>query len=224
MMKRTMLWMVAGLLVAQAAYAEDEAGAEKNWWGGVSAKYWMVNYNSPSVASTSVSQIIPTLAVGYKDFFYTLSIIGNQKAGSTEYQEESSGFGYRITPNIAAVLGFRFFGELPPAGTYYVNRTAYQTVAGIFNWPLPDSKFILNGSLGYGTGKPQNGNFPDDNSNHPYTGVELGLSYLATDSVKVSAGYKSEKFDLPYKAINATVTTSGVAEKSGFYLGADYSF
>lgn len=219
--KTYVLFIAVISFFSHSSFADDQIN-EKNWWGGVSAKYWMVNYNSPSVATTSASQIIPTFAVGYKDFFYTLSIIGNQKVGNTEFQEESSGFGYRITPNFAAVLGFRFFGELP--ATSYVNRTAYQTVAAIINWPIPDSKFILNGSLGYGTGKPQNGNFPDDNSSHPYTGLEMGVSYAITDSAKISCGYKSEKFDLPYRAFNAAVTTSGVAEKSGFYFGADYAF
>ncbi len=224
MNKLAALMVGSVLFFSQTVYAEDAQSGERTWWGGISAKYWMVNYNSPSVQSTSVSQIIPTIAVGYKDFFYTLSIIGNQKAGNTEYQEESFGFGYRVTPNIAAVLGFRVFGEIPPPGGAVINRTAYQTAAVLFNWPVPDSKLLLNGSLGYGFGKPQNGNFPDDNSNHPYSGVEFGVSYPVADSAKVSLGYKAEKFDLPYRNANATVTTSGVADKSGFYFGADYSF
>ena len=215
------LFVLGAMAMGQSARA-DEDEPQKNWWGGVNVKYWAIDYKPGTLASSKTSQVMPTIAIGYKDFFYTLTFTGTQTVknanypnGQIQFQEESSGFGYNVNQNVAVLIGVKAFAEMYPGA---MNRTAYRTGAILFNWAVPDMPIILHGNIGAGSGTTQPA--PYNKNARAYKGYEFGVSYVVMPGVKAGVGYKAEDFELPYGANS----TPGTARKSGFYAGLGYSF
>lgn len=226
-MKHLAAWVLvmSGVVAGQqSAYAASDS-VSGSFWGGVNLKYWMASYNpSEGFGKSSVSEIMPSFVVGYDRFFYTLTFHSQPTATSATYpasgiklQEQSFGFGYNLTSNIALVVGQKGFAEMY-TGTL-TNSTKYTTLAAVFNWTVPDSQVILFGNLGTGKGKSQANPTPAQN-NYNYTGYEFGVSYPIYTSTKASLGYKSEQFGLPHGPTSAP----GVAKMSGLFAGVSYSF
>lgn len=239
-MKRFMLWMVAGLLVVQTAYAEEEGGAEKNWWGGVSLKYWMASFTNAGASSVANNEYQGTVALGYDKYFITWTGLPYSLAspmsspyggGSMIQGERAFGLGYNINSNFSVVLGIKelldFYSGLQSGTTISKNGTSYgtlgtatyNTVAVLGNWKIPDTKLILVGNLSVGQGTS---NVSGDSASHQYLGGEFGVSYLLLDNWKAGVGYKYEQLDTPHPANPLPVF--GRSTKSGLFANVGWSF
>lgn len=224
--------VLAGLLAAQQlAWAESENAAEpSHFWGGINMKLWNVSFNpSGSYGTTKSTEPNVTVALGYDNFFWTLTFTGNHNytspsypGGRIEMREESMGLGYNFNANVAVVLGQKTVQQLygpnwagftPQANTLATSVTHFTTAAALFNWAVPDSKASLFGSLGYGQGSAAAGG-----SKQNYQGVEFGVAYRLFTSAKVSVGYKAESFGMP------NTIGYGTTKKSGVFAGLGVTF
>lgn len=235
-MKRLISWVLvlSGAMVAQqvanAAAANNETdSAEGRFWGGVGLKYWSAAYNpSENFGASQIGNKSLNFAVGYDRFFYTATLSGfgnlngavsgsNYPAGGIQYMEQAFGLGYNFNSNVAIVAGLKTFLELYPGNTVQ-HEVKYNTIAGVFNYPLTDSKIVLMGNVAIGRGS--SALVIQAQNSYDYMGYELGASYPIFESTKVIAAYKSESMGLPYGAAGL----KGTATKSGPMVGVTYSF
>jgi hypothetical protein len=178
----------------------------------------MASYKpSEGYATTIHGQVIPTLAIGYGNFFYTLTFTtdtvvhdNSYPVGGITLQEQSFGFGYQVSSSIALVAGYKTFTELNKGNPLGNNPTStndgkFTTLAAVFNWAIPSTEAAVFGNVAAGQGAKSTS----------YTGYELGMNYNVLASTKVSLGYKSESMAMPY---------NGTASQSGPFGGINYSF
>lgn len=235
--------VISGVLVgAQAAYAEaDSVAGTKHFWGGVNLKMWNVSFNpSGDFGASKLNEIAPTVALGWDQFFMTVTMSGKHNytnaaypGGTIEIGESSAGLGYNFNSNFGLVLGQKQLDQtyFAPNGTSARiggSGTQFQTIAGLFNWSIPDSQAYLFGSVGFGKGKTQN----FEQVSRSYRGYELGVGYPIYPSLRINAGFKAESFDMPYATSLANAllpgyagwNNNGTAKKSGLFVGAGYFF
>ncbi len=228
---------IGGLLAGQSALAESGSGAEpSHFWAGASVKYWMANVtpagNFPAAKS---SMPLLNLAFGWDRVFFNITANGgNQVISNAAYpsgqlttDEFSFGLGYNVNENVGIVLGRKNIATRISAPAS-LGMMRYTTVAALLNFPVPDSKVNVFGSVAVGRGQSDFASANSGNISGRYTGYELGVNYPIVHSLKASISYKAESFAMYYSDTVANANTQiffpGTETRKGFAVGLSYMF